>query len=52
MWMDSWSWDGVGLSWRAEFGGDEESEIALLEWKIILGTDSSPHILQISIGPL
>lgn len=34
--------NGAGLSWEAEFGGDEEPEIALLKRKMILGTDSSP----------
>lgn len=51
-WEDSWSWVGGGLSWRAEFGGYEEPEIALLEWKMILGIDSSLHILQISMRSL
>lgn len=40
----------MGLSWRAELGGCEEPGIALLEWKMILGTDSSLHILQTSMG--
>lgn len=42
----------MGFSWKAEFGGGEEPEIALLKWKMVLGTDPSPHVLQTSVGSL